>query len=139
MIKKKYILHIIDQQIEQHFVQYSEILSNTLPFYATQIVNPLHTSLKNWFNFNNIIRISIWEPNLKDPPNIWRIRDPPLFSKDSRSARKTVRISNTATGYANKKDMIEILERRKAFVSLLDDKILFFAKRKSIEWITKSV
>ena len=31
---------IIDQQLGQHFVQYSEFLSNPLPFYETQIINP---------------------------------------------------------------------------------------------------
>ena len=34
---------IIDQQVAPHFVHYSECLSNPLPFYATQIINPFLT------------------------------------------------------------------------------------------------
>ena len=31
---------MIERQIARHFVHYSECLSNPLPFYATQILNP---------------------------------------------------------------------------------------------------
>ena len=31
-------MFIIDQQILRHFLQYSECLTNPLPFYATQII-----------------------------------------------------------------------------------------------------
>ena len=36
---KRYL--IIDQQIARHFVQYSEYLSHSLPFYPTQMINPI--------------------------------------------------------------------------------------------------
>ena len=35
---------MIDQQKARNFVHYSECLSNPLPFYATQIINPFLTS-----------------------------------------------------------------------------------------------
>ena len=31
---------MIDRQIARHFVHYSECLSKSLPFYATQMINP---------------------------------------------------------------------------------------------------
>ena len=34
---------IIDQQLARHFVQYSEWLTISLPFYATQIIDPFLT------------------------------------------------------------------------------------------------
>ena len=40
---KKYF--IIDQQIARNFVQYSECLSNLLPNYETQIINPFLNSM----------------------------------------------------------------------------------------------
>ena len=47
-INKRYF--IIDQQIARHFVQYSEFLSNPLPFYAEQIIDPFlnHGSQTFW-------------------------------------------------------------------------------------------
>ena len=36
---------LIDQQISRHFVHYSVCLYHLLPFYATQIINPLLTSM----------------------------------------------------------------------------------------------
>ena len=45
--KKKYAnkrYSIIDQQIAWHFVDYSECLSNPLPFFETQIINPFLNS-----------------------------------------------------------------------------------------------
>ena len=35
---------IIEKQIVRDFLQYSEYLSNPLPFYATQFINPLLNS-----------------------------------------------------------------------------------------------
>ena len=37
-VKINKIYFIIDQQIARYFVQYSECLTNYLPFYATQII-----------------------------------------------------------------------------------------------------
>ena len=34
-----------EKQIAKYFVQYSECLSNPLPFYATQIINPILNSM----------------------------------------------------------------------------------------------
>ena len=35
---------MVDQQIARHFKQYGECLSNHLPFYATQKINPFLSS-----------------------------------------------------------------------------------------------
>ena len=53
--KKRYF--IIDQQIERYFVQYSESLSNLLPFYATQLINPF------WIQGSQPITIKGWDFN----------------------------------------------------------------------------
>ena len=41
-IHKRYV--IIDKQLAQHYMRYSECLSNPLPFYATHIIDPFLNS-----------------------------------------------------------------------------------------------